>query len=121
MHMDPLIPYLTGAVIVILFIGLVLKRLRQSNVVGYILAGVLIGPSGLELLNNAEALSTASAIGGTIPSVFCGDGTADQEFHQVVASAGNRDIRANRRQCGVCGWSAVFWGGRWRGSFFSVS
>ena len=39
-----------------LICGLILQRLRQPAIVGYILAGVFLGPSGFALIENREAV-----------------------------------------------------------------
>ena len=41
----------------------VFRRLRASAALGYLVAGALIGPSGLALLNNAEATSVLAQFG----------------------------------------------------------
>lgn len=44
-------------------LGAVFERLRQSAVVGYLLAGVLLGPGSLGLVRDAEAISKLSELG----------------------------------------------------------
>lgn len=41
MHLDPIMPYLVGAILAVLLLGLLLRRLKQPHVVGYLIAGVL--------------------------------------------------------------------------------
>jgi CPA2 family monovalent cation:H+ antiporter-2 len=43
--------------------GLALTRLRQPAIVGYILAGVALGPSGLQLIGRSEHLSLLAELG----------------------------------------------------------
>ena len=43
--------------------GLVLARYRQPPIVGYILAGILLGPSGLGLVASREAVSVLAELG----------------------------------------------------------
>lgn len=43
--------------------GVAMARMRQSPLVGYILAGVVLGPSGLELVKNREAIGTLAEFG----------------------------------------------------------
>jgi monovalent cation:H+ antiporter-2, CPA2 family len=52
------VAFVTAAVI-----AAVMHRLRQSLVVGYLLAGVLIGPSGLALIHQTEAVQEMAEIG----------------------------------------------------------
>src|SRR4030042_5987060 len=44
-------------------VSLIMRFLRQPLIIGYILAGILIGPSLLNLLPSSELLSTFSQIG----------------------------------------------------------
>lgn len=43
--------------------GLVLARLKQPPILGYILAGVLLGPSGMELVHSRESVTTLADLG----------------------------------------------------------
>ncbi len=59
-------PELTAAAIVAmvaLLCGVVMTRFRQPAIVGYILAGVALGPSGLALVSNRDAVSTLAEFG----------------------------------------------------------
>lgn len=46
-----------------LLCGLAMIRLRQPAVVGYILAGVVLGPTGLRLISNTETVSVLAEFG----------------------------------------------------------
>ncbi len=62
----PLHPELTATAIVALvalLCGVAMARLRQSPIVGYILAGVVLGPSGLELVTDREAVGVLAEFG----------------------------------------------------------
>lgn len=72
MHVDPLIPPLVGVIAVVLIIGLLLQYLRQPQLVGYIAAGVAIGPSGIALLTDHALIEHLSAIGVTLLLFFIG-------------------------------------------------
>jgi Kef-type K+ transport system membrane component KefB len=64
--MDQHITDLTGIAVVAsvaVISGLALIRLRQPAIVGYILAGVLLGPSGLALIGRTEGLITLAELG----------------------------------------------------------
>lgn len=57
---------LTSAALVALaalLCGVVMNRLRQPAIVGYILAGVVLGPSGLGLAQDRDAISTLAEFG----------------------------------------------------------
>lgn len=43
--------------------GLLFARLRQPAIIGYIAAGVVLGPAGLKLINNRDAVSTLAEFG----------------------------------------------------------
>src|SRR4051812_27089412 len=43
--------------------GLVLNRLRQPAVVGFILAGVVLGPTGLGLVHHDDSIRTLADLG----------------------------------------------------------
>ncbi len=57
---------LTGLAVVALgalVCGIVMARLKQPAIVGYILAGVILGPSGFGLVENREAVSVLAELG----------------------------------------------------------
>jgi len=57
---------LTGIAVVALaalVCGIAMERLRQPALVGYILAGVLLGPSGLALVENREQIDVLAELG----------------------------------------------------------
>lgn len=59
-------PELTAAAIVALaalLCGGLLTHLKQPAIVGYILAGVVLGPAGFGLVNNRDAISTLAEFG----------------------------------------------------------
>jgi CPA2 family monovalent cation:H+ antiporter-2 len=61
-HLDKLtsIALVTTAALVC---GLLLVRLRQPAIVGYILAGVVLGPTGLEVISNTETVQILAELG----------------------------------------------------------
>lgn len=72
MHLDPLLPVLAGGALVILFLGLVMHGLRQPHVVVYLLAGVVLGPTGLGLIREADTVSRMGAFGVDLLLFFVG-------------------------------------------------
>jgi CPA2 family monovalent cation:H+ antiporter-2 len=72
MRMDPVMPYLTGAILAIVALGLVLRRLKQPLIVGYLLAGVALGPHGLDFFSDPEFLNRVGAFGVLLLLFFVG-------------------------------------------------
>jgi CPA2 family monovalent cation:H+ antiporter-2 len=72
MHLSPLIPPLVGIIFIVLTIGVLLRAFRQPQLVGYILAGVLIGPSGLALVPDIATVEELGALGVTLLLFFIG-------------------------------------------------
>ena len=72
MHMEPLMPHLTGALFVIVALGLLLRRLRQPLIIAYLLAGVALGPHVLGLVSDAEVLNRVGAFGVLLLLFFVG-------------------------------------------------
>ncbi|HJO88623.1 MAG: cation:proton antiporter [Alphaproteobacteria bacterium] len=57
---------LTGLAVVVLaavICGVVMSRLRQPAISGYILAGILLGPSGLALVENRDQITVLADLG----------------------------------------------------------
>jgi K+:H+ antiporter len=44
-------------------IAVILRRARQSSIVAYLLTGIVVGPSGLHVITNREAIETMAEIG----------------------------------------------------------
>lgn len=72
MHLDPVMPLFVGVVLALIVVSLAARAVRQPQVTGYIIAGFLIGPSGLALVDDAEALSRLGAIGVVLLLFFIG-------------------------------------------------
>lgn len=49
MHMHPLLPALVASIFVVLLVGAIVRRFGQPHVIGYLVVGVILGPSGLAL------------------------------------------------------------------------
>ena len=47
-------------------IAVVLHRVRQSTIVAYLLTGMLVGPFGLRLITNHEAIELMAEIDGCV-------------------------------------------------------
>lgn len=72
MHIDPAIPYVVGVILAILVIGLLLRAMRQPHVVAYLVAGLLLGPHGLGIVEDQATISRLGSIGVVLLLFFVG-------------------------------------------------
>lgn len=72
MHLDPIMLNVVGATLVILFTGWMVRILNQPHVMGYLLAGVIIGPYGLGLLDDQKLLARLGEFGVVLLLFFAG-------------------------------------------------
>ena len=72
MHVDPLIPPMVGVITVVLLLGVLLRTFRQPQLVGYIVAGIIIGPAGLGIVTDQVMIEHLGAIGVTLLLFFVG-------------------------------------------------
>ena len=80
MHYDPVLLQFTGALLVILAMALLSRVLRQPHVVGYIVAGVLLGPSGLDFFQEYELVSRMGNVGVVLLLFFVGMETTPRQL-----------------------------------------
>jgi len=72
MHIDPALPVIVGVILAILLIGFAMRALRQPQIVGYLIAGLLIGPYGLGLLEDPDLIGRIGGIGLIVLLFFVG-------------------------------------------------
>jgi len=72
MHIDPALPVIVGVILAILVIGFAMRALRQPQIVGYLVAGLLIGPYGLGLLQDPDLIGRIGGIGLIVLLFFVG-------------------------------------------------
>ncbi|MDA3970254.1 MAG: cation:proton antiporter [Desulfobulbaceae bacterium] len=72
MHLDPIMPSLVGSILAVLALGLLLRSIRQPYVIGYLLAGVILGPHGLGLVQDEALVTRIGAIGVVLLLFFIG-------------------------------------------------
>ena len=72
MHMDPIMPYLVGSMLIVLVVALVLRALHQPFVIGYLLVGILLGPHGIGFVEDETILGRLGAIGVVLLLFFIG-------------------------------------------------
>ena len=63
MHVDPNLTAIAVVFSVALLCGLLLMRLKQPAIVGYILAGMILGPSGFGIIEETSAAKTLAELG----------------------------------------------------------
>lgn len=80
MHLDPLMVPFTGAIFLILFLGLLLRKFKQPAVVGYILGGVVLGSHGMGIFTDSESLARLGAFGLILLLFFVGMELSPREF-----------------------------------------
>lgn len=72
MHIDPMLPIAVEIFLGILFIAILLRWLKQPHVVGYLIAGVLLGPHVLGLISDQATQERLGAIGVVLLLFFIG-------------------------------------------------
>ncbi len=72
MHLDPMMPYVTGLAFAVVLIGLVLRRIRQPLVISYLVLGVTVGPYALAVISDPELMSRLGAMGVVLLLFFAG-------------------------------------------------
>ena len=76
-------------------LSVALQRARQSTIVAYLLTGMLVGPSGLKLLTNREAIELMAEIGVVLLLFTIGIEFSLKklvQMRQVVLGAGGRQV-----------------------------
>jgi CPA2 family monovalent cation:H+ antiporter-2 len=76
-------------------VAVVLQRARQSTIVAYLLTGMLVGPSGLGLITNREAIELMAEIGVVLLLFTIGIEFSLKKLlkmRQVVLGAGSRQV-----------------------------
>ncbi len=72
MHMDPMMPYVTGLAFAVVLIGLILRRIRQPLVISYLVLGVIVGPYAFAFISDPELMSRLGAMGVVLLLFFAG-------------------------------------------------
>lgn len=80
MHYDPMLLQFVGGLLVILAAALVIRVLRQPHVVGYILAGVLLGPAGFQFFTEYGLVNRMGEIGVVLLLFFVGMETSPKQL-----------------------------------------
>jgi monovalent cation:H+ antiporter-2, CPA2 family len=80
MHYDPILLQFVGALLVILAAALVTRLLRQPHVVGYILAGILLGSGGLDFFREHALVARMGELGVILLLFFVGMETSPRQL-----------------------------------------
>lgn len=72
MHLDSLIPLLVVTALVVLIAGLILRWLGQPSLIGYLLAGILLGPYGMAVFTDTETVIRLGDFGVILLLFFVG-------------------------------------------------
>lgn len=72
MHLDPALPSIVGALLAILIMGMILHRLKQPHVVGYLITGIILGPHVIGLINEQSLIERLGAMGVVFLLFFVG-------------------------------------------------
>ena len=79
-NFDPTIGFISIIAILIMVVGLVLKRIKQPYIVGYILVGALLGKDGLALIEDSATINHLGEIGIILLLFFIGMEISLPEF-----------------------------------------
>lgn len=72
MHLDPALPYVVGSLLAILIMGMILHHLKQPHVVGYLIAGILLGPHVFDMIGDQASIERIGAMGVVFLLFFIG-------------------------------------------------
>lgn len=72
MHLDPILPTLVGIALVMISLGLVSHVLKQPSIIGYLLAGIIVGPYVLGWVTDLDYVTRLGAFGVVLLLFFVG-------------------------------------------------
>jgi monovalent cation:H+ antiporter-2, CPA2 family len=87
LHLDPNLIAIAVVFSVALMCGLLLMRIKQPAIVGYILAGVILGPSGFGIIEETEAAKTLAELGVLLLLFLVGMELSLRAFKTVYRTA----------------------------------
>lgn len=70
--MDPLVSFICILAILVIGIGMILRRIKQPYIIGYILVGAVLGQQGLGLIDDSETIHHMGEIGIILLLFFIG-------------------------------------------------
>ena len=72
MTLDPILPVFVAVILFLVAVGLIAHLIRQPPVIGFLLAGILIGPQGLGVVTDGDFMSRLGNIGVVLLLFFVG-------------------------------------------------
>ena len=81
--MDSVFSELSLVIVVTVAVSIIMRLIKQPLILGYILAGLLVGPSGFDLIHSAELFDSFSEIGIALLLFIIGMGMHIGEFRKL--------------------------------------
>lgn len=83
MHIDSVFNELSLVIVVTAVISIIMRLIKQPLILGYILAGLIVGPAGFGLIHSTEMFETFSGIGITLLLFIIGLGMSVTELKRL--------------------------------------
>jgi CPA2 family monovalent cation:H+ antiporter-2 len=87
LHSDPLLPALAAIGAVVILVGLLMRKLGQPSIIGYMLCGILLGPHVLAWLPDEASVSRVGQFGVVLLLFFVGMEMSPQKIVAVWRTA----------------------------------
>jgi len=90
MHLDPMLPVVVAIALIVILAALLLRLIRQPTVLAYLLAGIVIGPEGVGLINDNVLIEHMGAFGVILLLFFVGMEIQPSQLkkHWKISAAG---------------------------------
>ena len=72
MHLDPALAPTVSVILIVLLIGIFMRLMKQPHVISCLLAGIIVGPFGLQLINDIDFINRLGSIGVILLLFFVG-------------------------------------------------
>lgn len=72
MHVDPAIPIFVASIFSIAFLLILMRRFKQSHVIVYLIAGIVLGPQILGIITDTDLMNRAGSLGIVFLLFFIG-------------------------------------------------
>ncbi len=108
MHQDPLIIYFVLGAMTVVLAGLAMGAIRQPMITGYIIAGFILGPGGVGLVQDQQVVGQLGAVGVVLLLFFIGLEVSPRQIRHSwrVALVGTLlQIALSMGLVGILGWA----------------